>query len=516
MTIARQLALAFGAILLLMCGLAGVAWWGLAGTNSRLQGIYHENTVPLGQVSEVMRYGQRDRILIQDMVANPDAANVQKRSAEIFANREMAAKQWKLYLAAESTPEQKKLADAFNEASLAYVEGGILPAVAKIKAGDADGIRETVKRISATSPRFTDLLQKMIDLQINQANEQFKASQAEFSRLKFLFVGALLAALLVGVASAILITRRLTRRLGAEPDDLAAIAGRVAHGDLADTCIRPAPKGSVLDAMQTMRGSLVKVVSVVRSGVDNVATASSQIAQGNLDLSSRTEEQASSLQQTAASVEQLNGTVSSSAESARQASQLAAGASLAAARGGEVVGQVVTTMDAISASSKKIADIIGVIDGIAFQTNILALNAAVEAARAGEQGRGFAVVASEVRGLAQRSANAAKEIKSLIAASVAQVASGNDLVSKAGEAMGDIVTRVQRVTDLISEVTAAASEQCAGIGQINTAVAQIDQTTQSNAALVEESAAAADSLKLQAQRLTQAVAAFVLPMTAQV
>jgi methyl-accepting chemotaxis protein len=246
----------------------------------------------------------------------------------------------------------------------------------------------------------------------------------------------------------------------------------------------------------------------VRSATDSINTASAEIASGNQDLSARTEQAASNLEETAASMEQLTSTVRQSADSARQANQLASSASEIAVRGGNVVGQVVTTMNEINASSKKISDIIGVIDGIAFQTNILALNAAVEAARAGEQGRGFAVVAAEVRSLAQRSAQAAKEIKGLIGSSVDRVEAGSRLAAEAGQTMSEIVGSVQRVSDIIGEITAASGEQSDGIGQVNVAVSQLDQMTQQNAALVEESAAAAESLKDQATRLAQVVQVF--------
>ena len=269
-------------------------------------------------------------------------------------------------------------------------------------------------------------------------------------------------------------------------------------------------RGQLLLALKAMNDSLVRIVSEVRQGSDHIATGSSQIATGNADLSQRTEEQASNLQQTAASMEQLSGTVRTTADTASKANQLAASASAAAIKGGEVVSTVVNTMQGIDASSKKIADIIGVIDGIAFQTNILALNAAVEAARAGEQGRGFAVVASEVRSLAGRSAEAAKQIKSLIGASVEQVEVGASQVNDAGESMKSIVSEVQRVSQLISEISAASAEQSQGIIQVGHAVTQLDQVTQQNAALVEESAAAADSLKHQAKNLAELVSVFRL------
>ena len=263
-------------------------------------------------------------------------------------------------------------------------------------------------------------------------------------------------------------------------------------------------------ALQTAVGRLNQAMTEVRGSVESIGTASSEIAVGNQDLSNRTEQTASSLQQTASSMEQLTGTVKQSADSARQANQLANSAAEVAARGGHVVAEVVSTMNEINASSKKIADIIGVIDGIAFQTNILALNAAVEAARAGEQGRGFAVVASEVRSLAGRSAAAAREIKSLIGASVDKVESGSRLVANAGDTMAEIVSSVQRVSDIIGEITAASAEQSDGIGQVNTAVIQLDRMTQQNAALVEQSAAAAESLKDQAMRLNDVVGTFQL------
>ncbi len=317
-----------------------------------------------------------------------------------------------------------------------------------------------------------------------------------------------LVAVLAGVAGAFLITRSITVPMARAVD----VAHAVAEGDLTRTMDDDGRDEAalLLQSLQTMNGNLTRVVHQIRQASDSIATGSSQIASGNADLSQRTESQASSLQQTAASMEEMSATIRQNADTARTASQLAATASQAASRGGDVMGQVVATMQDISGSSSKIADIIGVIDGIAFQTNILALNAAVEAARAGEQGRGFAVVAGEVRALAGRSAEAAKEIKALIGQSVEKVGTGTRLVDEAGTTMSDIVQQVQRVSDLIAEIDAATREQSEGIGQVNAAVSQLDQATQQNAALVEESAAAAGSLQQQAVRLTEAVGVFRL------
>ncbi len=327
-----------------------------------------------------------------------------------------------------------------------------------------------------------------------------------------MMIGLVLASLGLGIGIGLWITRSLTGQLGGEPAYAVASAGTIAGGDLSTPiALRSGDERSLLYAMEQMRASLVKIVGQVRTGTDTIATASNQIAAGNLDLSSRTEEQASSLEETASSMEELTSTVKQNADNARQANVLAVSASEVAVRGGTVVSEVVDTMASINESSRKIVDIIGVIDGIAFQTNILALNAAVEAARAGEQGRGFAVVASEVRNLAQRSAAAAKEIKTLINDSVEKVDAGGRLVDQAGVTMAEIVQSITRVTDIMSEIASASMEQTMGIEQINSAVSQMDEVTQQNAALVEEAAAAAGSMQDQSADLTRAVSAFRLP-----
>lgn len=323
-------------------------------------------------------------------------------------------------------------------------------------------------------------------------------------------VGAL-GILVVMLGLNTLLNRLVLKPIGGEPSKASEIAAQVAQGDLTGRIdVASNDRSSMLSQLKHMQASLAQVVAAVRSGSEGVATASAEIAQGNHDLSARTENQASALEQTAASMEQLSTTVQQNADSARHANQLAANASTVAVRGGEVVGQVVETMKGINESSRRIADIIQVIDGIAFQTNILALNAAVEAARAGEQGRGFAVVASEVRNLAGRSAQAAKEIKLLINDSVERVERGSSLVNTAGSTMADVVSSIRQVTDIMGEISAASREQASGVGQVNEAVSQMDQATQQNAALVEQMAAAASGLQSQAQALVQTVAVFRL------
>ncbi|MES2026488.1 MAG: methyl-accepting chemotaxis protein [Pseudomonadota bacterium] len=351
-------------------------------------------------------------------------------------------------------------------------------------------------------------IDKLIDYQNELMKKAGSEANAKASQTQLLIGIFSVIAVLIAALFAFLATRSITRPLSRA----VVLARKVADGDLTgDIVVHSKDEtGQLLQALKDMNGGLLKIVTQVRLGTDAIASASHQIATGNLDLSSRTEQQASSLEETASSMEELTSTVKQNAENARQSNQLALSASEVAVRGGEVVAQVVDTMGAINDSAKKIVDIIGVIDGIAFQTNILALNAAVEAARAGEQGRGFAVVASEVRTLAQRSASAAKEIKELIGDSVDKVSIGSRLVDDAGATMREVVESVKRVTDIMSEITAASQEQTDGIEQINQAVMQMDQVTQQNAALVEEAAAAAEALQDQAQNLSQVVGVFKL------
>ena len=378
-----------------------------------------------------------------------------------------------------------------------------------VRAGKAaEATKFLDERLHPAQMAYTDALHALEAEQLAQINQAVQEGNGHYAQAKVLMLALLAAMAATGAFLGWWITRSITGPINAAVD----VAERVAQGDLGSSFAATSndETGRLLAALKAMNDSLAGIVSTVRNSSDSIATGSAQIASGNADLSQRTEEQASALEQTAASMEELGSTVKQNADNARQANQLAMSASTVAMRGGEVVGQVVQTMKGINDSSKKIADIISVIDGIAFQTNILALNAAVEAARAGEQGRGFAVVASEVRNLAQRSAEAAKEIKSLIGASVEHVAQGTALVARAGTTMEEIVTSIKRVTDIMGEISSASSEQSTGVSQVGEAVTQMDQVTQQNAALVEESAAAAESLKHQAQQLVQAVSVFSL------
>ncbi|WP_156781641.1 methyl-accepting chemotaxis protein [Comamonas aquatica] len=365
-----------------------------------------------------------------------------------------------------------------------------------------------------TTTAYIQATQELVDGEAQQVAAAETEVSAMFAQLYTL--GAILMVLTVAIAT--FISWRLSRGIASGVEQARAVAQRIGAGDLSqDVQIHSGDEiGQLLTALRDMQANLAQVVRTVRHGSDNVATASSEIAQGNQDLSARTESQASALEETSASMEELGSTVKQNADNARQANQLAQKASNVAVQGGQVVAQVVDTMKGISESSAKIADIISVIDGIAFQTNILALNAAVEAARAGEQGRGFAVVAAEVRSLAGRSAEAAKEIKALITASVQRVDQGTSLVDQAGATMNEVVQSIRRVTDIMGEISAASSEQSAGVGQVGEAVTQMDQATQQNAALVEEMSAAATSLHGQAQELVQAVAVFKLGHAASV
>jgi methyl-accepting chemotaxis protein len=353
--------------------------------------------------------------------------------------------------------------------------------------------------------------EELVDLQKSAYQELLKASIASDRQVMVILYGVSALGLAIGALLAWRITRSLLKQLGGEPAYASSVAMQISSGDLSShIAVKPDAQSSMMHSMKVMQDSLAEIVSQVRSGTETIATASSEVAAGSQDLSSRTAQAAASIEETAASMEELMSTVQQNADNARQANSLAGAASSVANKGGVVIGQVVGTMGEITDSARKIVDIISVIDGIAFQTNILALNAAVEAARAGEQGRGFAVVSSEVRNLAQRSAAAAKEIKTLIDHSVERVETGSKLVNQAGATMQDIVESVRRVTDIMGEITAATQEQTSGIAQINLAITQMDEITQQNAALVEQAAAASEAVQRQANKLAQVMSVFKL------
>ncbi|MFZ6777044.1 methyl-accepting chemotaxis protein [Undibacterium sp. Ji83W] len=407
-----------------------------------------------------------------------------------------------------SVPEEKKQFEEYSKAMGEYLQiSDKIMALAR-EGNGKDAMTLMRGDSSKINTKVRGLVDTMVKTNVEGGVSAYQTGMESYQTSRSLIIAVLIVSISLGMLLAYAIARIVSRPL----QDAVRVAQTVAAGDLTSHIQSNTSDetGLLLQALKEMNQSLLQVVTEVRQGTDEIATATSEIANGNLDLSRRTENQASSLEETASSMEEITSTIKHNSDNARQANQLSHSASAVAQKGGDVVSQVVDTMGSINASSKKIVDIIAVIDGIAFQTNILALNAAVEAARAGEQGRGFAVVASEVRNLAQRSASAAKEIKELINDSVEKVGQGTRLVDQAGETMKEVVDSVKRVSDIISEITAAGTEQSAGIEQINVAVTQMDEMTQQNAALVEEAAAAAGALQEQAQNLSRIVSVFKL------
>ncbi len=516
LTVRQQLLMAFATmtVLVLLVSLMGLR--NLSASNDRFSGYIHGPAERQTLATEVRILANRRAIGVRDMVlASTDADRASAKTMAVNGHTDLQARLKVLKddvaHAADATERDRVMVDKIGEVESKY--GPIAVAIVELAAaGKRD---EAIEKMNVECrPLLAALLaatREYVQFSEQQAKHDVEAADGAYTAQRATLLAISAFAALLGAVLGWVITRRLVASLGAEPADLSAAAQRVANGDLSPLQgAGAASAGSVLASMGSMQQQLVGLITQVRTSADSIATASAQIAQGNNDLSGRTEEQASALEETAASMEELSSTVKQNADSARQANQLAQGASAVAIKGGDVVGQVVQTMKGINDSSKKIADIIGVIDGIAFQTNILALNAAVEAARAGEQGRGFAVVATEVRNLAGRSAEAAKEIKSLIGASVERVEQGTALVDQAGATMTEVVDSIKRVTDIMGEISAASVEQSAGVSQVGEAVTQMDRATQQNAALVEESAAAAESMKMQAQQLVQAVAVFKL------
>jgi len=504
--IGTRLGIGFAVVVLLLIAVAFVGVTRLSTLNAEMNEIVKDRVVKVLAVNEI---GDQLNVIARssrNILLMTDQGEIKKEIDQIVASRKKIVDQLSRLEKIINTEKGKAMFKEVQEARAPYVV-----AVDRLMRLIAEDKKEEARRLLLTEVRPVQLayqtsLLKFEDYQTEQMNKSAAEGEAQYGTGRMIMIVLSIAATIIAVLIAWVVTHSVVVPIG----EAVKVAQTVAAGDLTSPVVvdRKDETGHLLQALREMQDSLVKIVGQIRTGADTIATASAQIATGNQDLSSRTEEQASSLEETASSMEELTSTVKQNADNARQANQMAVAASSVAVKGGQVVSDVVHTMDAINASSRKIVDIIGVIDGIAFQTNILALNAAVEAARAGEQGRGFAVVASEVRNLAQRSASAAKEIKGLIDDSVAKVESGGKLVAEAGTTMDEVVASIRRVNDIMGEITAASDEQSAGIEQVNQAVAQMDTVTQQNAALVEESAAAAESLQDQAKALVHLVSVF--------
>ena len=506
-TIKGRLGIAMALLGLLLIVIGGLGLWGMSRGNDTTRGLFMNQMPSAVAAGNAEMFTARERLSFDRaalLVGKPGAETAIGRGALM---RTRADKEWATYAALPQGSGEHKMAEDF-EAKRLELQKLMDDGYANIRANDADKIVASAEAMQVAFNQLAAFGEALRKYQFDSAKSDYDASQEAFGDFRIVSI----ASILVGLAAAIFSWLSLRRSIGRPLDEALAQFDAIAAGDLRRELIVTSrdEMGQLLSGLAKMQASLVSTVRTVRSGSESIASATKQIAAGNIDLSSRTEEQASALQETASSMDELTGTVKQNAENARQASSLAANASDIANKGSTVVSQVVTTMGDINQSSTKIADIITIIEGIAFQTNILALNAAVEAARAGEQGRGFAVVAAEVRSLAQRSSAAAKEIKELINTSVSRVQTGTTLVGDAGRTMSEIIGAVQRVTDIMGEIAAASEEQSSGIEQVARAVTQMDEVTQQNAALVEEAAAAAQSLEDQAGALKAAVSVFQL------
>jgi len=506
-TLLRGAMVVLTAILLLV---GGAGLHGISQTNDALKETYSNQLASALSLSEAMLGTTRLRLALDRGVMPGSENDDMKKNVErsmLFVESSNAG--WKRYSALPQGDEEKALATPLAAARQAFFEKGVTPLQQALLAGNREEAlrlaRDVLPDLQRTMSAAHEKLEKF---QMSTAKSSFDAAQSRFETIRLLSIALILVGIVVAFVAALTLHRAIVRPV----EEALDVFERMARGDLTSRIVSMSKNeiGRMMQALAKMQESLSGIVAEVRGGTDSIASATQQIAAGNTDLSQRTEEQASSLEQTAASMEELTTVVRQNADNARQAGVLAGEASQIAMKGGDVVGRVVDTMNEINGASRKVVEIIGVIEGIAFQTNILALNAAVEAARAGEQGRGFAVVAGEVRSLAQRSANAAKEIETLIGESGQRVESGTRLVAEAGQTMGEIVQAVRRVTDIMNEIGAASQEQTTGIEQVNQAVNQMDQVTQQNAALVEEAAAAAGALEEQAQKLKNVVSVFTL------
>ncbi|WP_082926407.1 methyl-accepting chemotaxis protein [Cupriavidus sp. D384] len=511
MTVFQRIMSAFAVVLAMTCGMGGFALFELARVGDATRDI-KDNWMPSVRHSLEMK-SQLNAYRTSELQHVLSASEEEFRRYEALMGKQLDAFRdaEKIFASLLST-EAERLTYREMMALMTQYLAVHDKLLALSRSGDRQG---AVTMLRGESFQVRSQLEASIDKAVQQNVTGSEASgthvEQVFASARNLMIGALLTMAVLVVALALVLARGLVRQLGGEPAYAAQVAGEVAAGNLAlEVVLKPGDTSSMLHAMNRMRLTLADIVHHIKASSEAVAAASGQVAQGNVDLSQRTEEQASALEQTAASIEELAVTVRQNADNAGHADKLAQSASSLAEKGGQVVGDVVSTMGDISSSSGRIVDIISVIEGIAFQTNILALNAAVEAARAGEQGRGFAVVAGEVRSLAQRSASAAREIKELIEGSVSKVQEGSALVDSAGQTMHEIVEAVRQVSQLVADISAASTEQTSGIEQVNAAVTQIDDVTQQNAALVEEAAAAATALDEQSRNLLSSVAVFRL------
>ena len=504
--IGQRLALGFGVVVALMLAVVAMGVNALADMEDSIENIVSDNNVKIEALSDLRNAEQKLAIAVRDLTMVTDEKSMEAADARMaLASSEYARSMAILRERVRSEKGQRMLADIAAGEAAAMPQFQVARQYGKNNELEA-GVKHLMEVVAPAVSKWMAAIDTLIEHQTRENGKEQEEAQASYVQARGALLGLGLVAALAAVGIAWTTTRSITRPM----NEAVAIAETVASGDLTSTITVGSrdETGQLLQALSTMNDKLQAIVARVRASTDTIATASGEIAAGNLDLSSRTEQQASALEETASSMEELTTTVKQNAENARQANALAAGASGIALQGGEVVSRVVDTMSSIDASAKKIVDIIGVIDGIAFQTNILALNAAVEAARAGEQGRGFAVVASEVRNLAHRSAAAAKEIKVLISDSVRKVESGTQLVGEAGATMERVVQSVRQVNDIMAEISSASSEQEQGIEQINQAISEMDMVTQQNAALVEEAAAAAQSLQEQSDVLADTVSVF--------
>jgi methyl-accepting chemotaxis protein len=508
MKVFTQLILGFSAVIVLLVGLGGVALYQVSAENAHVAAL-RDNWLPAVRTILEMRGDLRGARLAEYRVIT--ATNLSEiEQAEGLFNSTLASYN-------SAAVEYEKLAHG-PTATAAYKDlqglmAQFMDSSRKISAAmrenKTDQAQALLRDQSAMLAKSTKDIQVIVDGKKAGADREGQAANDAYSRAIAQVIGFIVAAAAVALGVAVLIARRLSKQLGGEPRDAMALASEIAAGNLSvPVQLKAGDRSSLMFSLDTMKEQLASIVHGIKTSGESISVAAGEIAQGNADLSHRTEEQAASLEETASSMEQLTSTVRQNADNAQQASVLAGTASEIAQRGGEMVGRVVDTMRGISDSSAKVSEIISVIEGIAFQTNILALNAAVEAARAGEQGRGFAVVATEVRTLAQRSAMAAKEIKDLIGESVNRVDAGSRLVGETGGTINEIVASVKRVTDIVNEISSASKEQSSGIEQVNQAVVQMDRATQQNAALVEQASAAAHSMAEQAQALRSTVAVF--------